>query len=112
MASARKRHLAKQAFSNKLKTLRASLEGPETCAFVTIEEFGTGKPIRLKLKKFDSNELMGGEQLLAVVNGELRSLASTSYSLGGGSVHVMDHFFSGYIPYKQILAVVDREHAR
>lgn len=105
---AREKHLDRQRFSDKLKKLKMLTSEEE---WVSINE-GVYGPMRLKLKKFDLETLWGGEQVLALVHGKLRSLCcSEKYSLGGGSIYLCDAYYAGFIPLKQVYAFVLSKHS-
>jgi hypothetical protein len=105
----REKHLARQRAFDKIKKLKMLTSEEE---WVSINE-GVYGPMRLKLKKFDLESLWGGEQVLALVHGKLRSLCSPEkYSLGGNSIYLCDAYYAGFIPVKQVLAFVLSEHSR
>lgn len=111
LQKARKRHLARQALSDKLKTLRADLEKNKEVWFTHIDPH-TKEHKRLRLEKFDSDNYEC-RNVLARVNGKLQVLyAPDKYSSGAGSIYLFGNYFVGFVPKKQVLAVVIREYNR
>ncbi|RJQ25426.1 hypothetical protein C4565_08375 [Candidatus Parcubacteria bacterium] len=112
MLKARKRHLAKQALTDKIKALKADLDHNKEVWF-THEDPNTGKIKRLRLQKFDNNV---PTYVLARVNGKVQVLfAPDKYSISGkgkGSIFLTNDFFAAFVPKAQVLADVLAEHER
>lgn len=112
LQKARKRHLARQALSDKLKTLKVDLEKDKEVWFTHIDPH-TKEHKRLRLEKFDPDNYNAPINVLARVNGKLQVLyAPDKYSSGAGSIYLFGNHFVGFVPKKQILAVVIREYNR
>lgn len=112
LQKARKRHLARQALSDKLKTLKADLEKDNEVWFTHIDPH-TKEHKRLRLEKFDPGNYIVPVSVLARVNGRLQVLtAPDKYSSDTGSIYLTSHYFAGFVPKKQVLAVVIREYNR
>lgn len=110
MQKARKNHLAKQALTDKLKVLRAELEVNKEVWFTHVDPHSKEHK-RLKLRKLDWDNFFIPVSVLARVNGKLQVMfAPDKYSSGGGSIYLCNAHFTGYIPQKQVLAIVVNEH--
>lgn len=111
MQKARKRHLAKQALSDKIKVLKDDLEKNKEVWYTHVDPH-TKEYKRLRLTKFNT-ESCECRNVLARVNGKIQVLyAPDKYSPSAGSVYLCSDYFSGYIPKKQVLAEVVREYSQ
>lgn len=109
MAKARKRHLARQSLSDKLKEIRESLIDNKT-AWHTLP----GKrPLRVRLAKFDLEDYDLPTRVLVRFGNRLEVVwAPDKMSPGGGSLYVNDTWVAGHVPLKNVLAIVRESYYR
>lgn len=106
LQKARKRHLLRQALSDKLRFLKINLEQNEEIWFSLENK-------RLRLQKFDVSTYGLPCDMLALVNNKLQLMhAPDKHSSGVGSMYLTNGNFVGWIPNKQILATVVQKYNR
>jgi hypothetical protein len=105
MMRARKRHLSRQALSDKIKAI-SLLDGNDT-AWHTVHDPYRNTTMRVKLAKFDRETFNWPGRILVRFGNRLATVwAPDNMSLGGGSVYINDFWIAGHVPVKQILATV------
>lgn len=110
MAEARKRHLARQALSDKLKAIRESVAEYQT-VWHTVRD--RDKTVRIRITKFDPDLFEPPGDVLVRFGNRLAVVhAPDKMSTGGGSLYVNDFWIAGHVPFKNVLAVVIESYDR
>lgn len=99
-ADERARHLARQARSDALKTLRGGLE-----TWITVPDFDAGGVVRCRVAPLDATfSFYGGKKALCLLEGELQ--AALIVEKDGTKVYKRAY----HVPTKKIFGVVLESH--